>query len=223
LFFSTWWLIMERYDNVRGWRLPDMACLYGIAAAGFGSSVVLAGGLRDLAGKIYEGELDALLTQPKSVLLSALASRTNPSGWGDVATGAILIGASGRASLATLPLLAVGVAAACLTFVACAVVMHSLAFWWGRTESLSRSLWEFTLTFSLYPPALFGPGLKVVLFTLLPAGFASYLPVQLIRSPSPEAVLACVFGSLAYAAAAVLVFARGLRHYESGNRFTLQG
>jgi ABC-2 type transport system permease protein len=219
LFFSIWWILMDRFEHVRGWRLPDVMCLYGLATAGFGGAVILAGGLRDLSRRISDGELDTFLTQPKSVLLQALACRTDPSGWGDVATGVILLSLSGSLDVGSLPLVLVGVTASTLTFIASAVVLHSLAFWWGRTESLSRALWDFTILFSVYPPSLFGPGLRVLLFTLLPAGFASYLPVALLRDPGWGTLTATVLGSLTYAAFAVWMFGRGLARYASGSRF----
>jgi len=77
--------------------------------------------------------------------------------------------------------------------------------------------------FSMYPPALFGSGLRLVLFTLLPAGLVSYLPVELLLHPSWGALGAALGGSLAYAAFAVWLFEQGLRRYASGNRFTVRG
>jgi viologen exporter family transport system permease protein len=65
--------------------------------------------------------------------------------------------------------------------------------------------------------------LRLVLFTILPAGFVGYLPVALVREPSPaRAVLLCA-GAAGYLAFAVLVFHRGLRRYASGSRFSTFG
>jgi ABC-2 type transport system permease protein len=222
IFFSTWWILLARFDNIGGWRLPDIMCLYGLSAGGYGLCVVLCGGLHDLSRRIEDGDLDVLLTQPKSVLLQALASRTTPSGWGDLAVGVGLLALSGRAQLQALPALLVGLTCAGVTYLACGVVMHSLAFWLGRTHTLSRALWEFTLMFSLYPPVLFGTGLRFVLYTLLPAGLISYLPVELLRAPSLATLAAALGGTAAYAAFALWLFARGLRRYASGNRFNVR-
>lgn len=223
IFFSTWWILMARFGHVGGWRLDDMMCLYGISAAGYGLCVVVTGGIHDLSRRIDEGDLDAFLTQPKSVLVQALASRTQPSGWGDISVALGLFALSGKVHKETVPALLVGVLCGFVTFVACGIVMHSLAFWFGRTQTLSRALWEFTLTFSMYPPPLFGSGVRFVLFTLLPAGLASYLPVELLRHPSWSALGAALGGSLAYAAFAVWLFEQGLRRYASGNRFNVRG
>jgi ABC-2 type transport system permease protein len=197
-------------------------CLYSISAAGYGLCVVLCGGIHDLSRRIDDGDLDAWLTQPKSVLLQALVSRTQPSGWGDLSVAAGLLALSGEVRLGTLPALLIAIGCAAVTFVACGIVMHSLAFWFGRTQTLSRALWEFTLTFSLYPPALFGSSLRFVLFTLLPAGLVSYLPVELLRHPTLRALAVALGATAAYAAFALWLFGRGLRRYASGSRFSVR-
>jgi len=220
LLLITWWLIMQCFGHVRGWRMEDVMCLYAVSAGGYGICVVVFGGVYDLSRKIQDGELDSFLVQPKSVLFQALASQTRPSGWGDLIAAVALFAMSGRVGWHSLPWIGLALLCSAVTFTACAVVMHSLAFWFGRIHSLSRGLWEFTLTFSLYPPALFDGGMKVILFTLVPAGFVSYLPVELVRQPTALALAAAVGGTASYAAFALWVFARGLRHYASGNRFS---
>lgn len=217
MFFSTWWILFRRFDSIRGYRLHDMLALFGITASGFGLAVVLCGGMLELARAISDGELDALLAQPKNVLVRAIASRSVASGWGDLVSGLGMIALCGyghpfAALLATL-LAAVG-------FVSSAAVLHSSAFWLGRTDSLARSLLEFVMVFTLYPPTLFGGTLKLVLFTLLPAGLIAYLPIELLRDPSLGTLAPAVLGSGCYALFASWLFHRGLRRYESGSRFS---
>jgi ABC-2 type transport system permease protein len=62
-----------------------------------------------------------------------------------------------------------------------------------------------------------------MLFTVLPAGFVSYLPVHIIRQPSVGVVAMLLAGAAAYLAFAVMVFGRGLGRYASGSRFVAFG
>lgn len=218
LFFATWWIFFDRFESVRGWRAGDVMALFGIVAAGFGATVVLFGGIRDLARTISEGELDVFLTQPKSALLHVIGSRTVASGWGDLATGLLFVSLSGLISPATLPIALFAIASSACVFIATGIVLHSLAFWLGDIESLSRSAWEFLITFSTYPEPLFGGALRVVLFTVAPAGFIGYLPVSLLRDFSGAALLGCGIAAATWLVAGAVVFRRGLRRYESGNR-----
>jgi ABC-2 type transport system permease protein len=223
IFFVVWWVIMQRFGQVRGWRLEDVACLYGLSAAGYGTCVVVFGGVTELSRRIDDGDLDALLTQPRSVLFQLLASRSMTAGWGDIVAGAALLAASGYLHLYSLPWVIVATLCSAAAFTACGVVVHSLAFWLGRIHSLSRSLWELTLTFGMYPPPLFDGAIRFLLFSLLPAGLVSYLPVELIRSPSAGTACLTIAAIVAYACFAAWLFQRGLRRYASGSRLTLNG
>jgi ABC-2 type transport system permease protein len=222
-FFVFWWALMVRVTTLRGWNLSDIELLFGIVAAAFGLTVTLAGGVRHLGRLIDDGALDTLLTQPKSVLVHALGMRAQPSGCGDLISGLIFVAWAGHVSWRTMPIVVVVIVASALIFVACGIVFFSLAFWLGRAETVATQLWELLVTFSLYPEPLFGGALRLVLFTLLPAGFVGYLPVRILRAPSFASVATLLLVAIAYLCAAVLLFDRGLRRYSSGSRFTTFG
>lgn len=222
-FFTTWWLLFDRFEEIGGWRLRDMMTVFGVVASGFGASVVFGGGARRLARVIIDGELDSLLVHPKPVLLHAVGSSSIASGWGDMVTGAGMLYLSGRLTLETLPFVALAVATSALVFTAVIVTFQSLAFWLGEVEQLARTLWEFTLTFALYPRTLFGGGVSFVLYTLIPAGFVGFLPVELVRTPSASLCLAAFGGAVLWCLVALGVFALGLRRYESGSLFGTRG
>jgi len=222
-FFVFWWALMEHVTTLRGWRLGDIQMLFGIVAAAFGLAVTVAGGVRHVGRFIEDGDLDTLLTQPKSVLVHALGLRSQPSGFGDLISGLIFIAWSGRVTWQTAAIAAVVIVASALILVACGVVFFSLAFWLGRVETVATQLWELLVTFSLYPEPLFGGALRFVLFTVLPAGFVGYLPVRILHAPSFTNVMILLAVAIAYLRLAALVFDRGLRRYASGSRFTTFG
>lgn len=219
-FFVFWWALMERVPVIRGWRLVDVQLLFGLVAAAFGLTITVAGGVWHLGRTIEDGDLDTLLTQPRSVLVYALGMRSQPSGVGDVIAGAFLIAASGYLTPRSAPLVIAAVAASAIVFLATGILFFSLAFWLGKVETLARQLWELLITFSLYPEPLFGGVLRLVLFTVLPAGFVGYLPVAVVRTPSVAQACLLALGAAAYLGLAVLVFDRGLRRYTSGSRFS---
>src|SRR5262249_55719207 len=87
IFFSFWIVLLSRVPRIRGYSLGDVAVLYGIVAMAHGLAVFLAGGAQYLARLIHDGELDALIAQPKPTLLYAVGLRSQPSGLGDVLSG----------------------------------------------------------------------------------------------------------------------------------------
>src|SRR5512135_1459524 len=223
IFFTFWIVLLSRVPRIRGYTLGDVAVLYGIVAVAHGLAVFVAGGIQYLARVIHDGELDALIAQPKPTLLYAVGLRSQPSGLGDIVSGLVMIALSGRVSPLGIPVvIAAGIAGAAV-LVSTAVLVHSAAFWLGRTESASRQLYEVTLMFSLYPDTLFTGPMRWILFTVIPAGFVGYLPAELIRAPAAWTALWIGAGATAYAFAAAWVFERGLRVYSSGSRFEMFG
>jgi ABC-2 type transport system permease protein len=219
VFFTVWVIFFDRFESIGGWRLGEMALLYGIVAGAFGLTVVVAGGVRDLPRAIVDGDLDAWLAQPKHPLFAALGCRSIASGWGDLVSAVALIVLSGVVTPATAVLALVGVLCGAIVFASTGVLVASLAFWLGPMENLARQLWEFVIVFSVYPQTIFGGAMRVLLFTVIPAGFIGYLPVELVRGFSLGGLAAVLGGAFLYGALAVAVFRAGLRRYESGNRF----
>jgi ABC-2 type transport system permease protein len=219
IFFAIWAIFFRRYESVAGWRLPDMAALYGMIAGSYGIAAVLAGGASRLSQSVLEGRLEVVLVQPKDPLLHIVSSRMRASGIGDVVAGIVLLSLSGLVRLETVPLALTGLVAGALVLAATMVLFHSLVFFLGPVSPLAQQLSEFLVTFSTYPDAIAGGLLRVVLFTALPAAFVAWFPVSLVRDFGWGGLAATVGGAAGYVVLAVLVFRAGLRRYESSGRF----
>jgi ABC-2 type transport system permease protein len=74
-----------------------------------------------------------------------------------------------------------------------------------------------------YPSDIFKGLARALLFSVVPAGFISYLPIGLLRDFSPPFVWGAVFVTLGLTAAGTLLFRFGLRRYTSGNAIAMRG
>ena len=211
-----WFMFFAGFKQVGGWGLGDVARLLGIMYTLFGLATVFAGGYRDLAGAILRGELDALLTQPKPILPRLLARESIPSAWGDLVTGLLVLAFSARLDLAGLALVVVAIAIGLAAWLATCVMFACLAFWAAGARSLSRDLMDFTLLVSTYPASIYSGWVKIVAFTILPAGFVAMAPVGLVRDPSPRAAALAIGGAATYTVLALGLFSLGLRRYRRG-------
>jgi ABC-2 type transport system permease protein len=218
VYFGVWAIFFRRFHDLGGFGMNDMLLSYGIVAAGFGLAVALAGGLRELSNLIVSGGLDGYLTQPKPVLVQALCSHTIAAGWGDLASGLVMIAASRQVTAPHLPFLALAVLLSCCVCVAAGVIFHSAAFWLGPVDSLARTMWEFLIMFSVYPETIFQGPLRVLLFTAIPAAFCGFMPARLAHEPTLANIAGALSGAGGVSCIALVVFARGLRRYESGNQ-----
>lgn len=219
-FLAIWALYFERFPALRGWGRADVGILYGVTAFGFGLTVALAGGMRDLARTIVDGSLDVHLGRPRHPLPSLLMSRSIPAGFGDVISAFVIWLWFAERSVADLPLLILLSTAAGMVMMATVVVSQCMVFWWPGVLRLAEQFWEVILMITIYPQHVFGPAIRLVFFTVLPVAFMSQLPAEAIREGDPLKMFAVFAAALVYGTIAVVVFDRGLRHYASGNRMT---
>ena len=223
VFIIFWGLYFARFPNVGGWSIQDVALLWAVASTSIGLSAALLGNCTRIATIIVQGQLDYYLGLPKDTLLHVLVSRSGMAGWGDVCFGLLAYVVFGRHDIPTIGLYAVLVLASMLIFVAFAVLGGSLGFWIGNAEATAFQAQQATINFSLYPGSVFNGWVKVLTFTLVPAGFISHLPVELLRTFDPWRMAAVLGFTGLSMVLALSVFRLGLRRYESGNLVTLRG
>lgn len=218
LFFITWWVIYQRVPTIGGWAYEDMELLIGLSTLSFGLTVVLFGGVKRLAYDISEDSLDTFVLKPRQVLMHLACSTCSVSGFGDIVTGVFFLslGVNSPAEWAFVPIFVVTGTALLFSTV---VLVHSLAFWLRGMEATSELAIQLMVLFSSYPGSIYTGWVRVALFTILPAGFMSLLPVEAVRSLDITRAGVIVFAALAYLSLAFFVFSRGLQRYESGSRF----
>lgn len=212
-----WLAYFGSFPLVAGWGRAEIITLWAVAAAAFGVADTFFGGTLRLAGMIARGELDFFLALPKPVLLHMLLSRMNLTAPGDVLFGVAVYGFLIRPGLGDAALFALFTLTGAIIFVAFGTLTQSLAFWLGNAEGLGQQFFNALLSFSTYPTTIFRGVVKAVLFTVIPAGFITYVPVQLLRSFSWPMLGGLLLFTCAVAMAAIMVFNAGLRRYESGN------
>ena len=100
---------------------------------------------------------------------------------------------------------------AAILFVGFSVFISSLSFYLGNAPALAEQWRSAMITFSTYPAILFDGVTKLILYTFIPAGFVSYLPVEALRQFSLGHAALALVGSFAIMLAGVLFFYRGLR------------
>ena len=222
MWIAFWGIFFARFPVVRDYGFADVITVWSLTALAVGLATGLFGGTWSYAAQVAQGRLDFFLTLPKPVLFHLAISRMSVTAWGDVLFGLVAyVGLAGPAP-GTLALFLVLSLAATAVFVAYGVLANALAFWLGNSEGFASQLTNALITFSLYPNALFSGAVKVLLFTLIPAGFIAYIPVELLRAWSWLLALALLGAAVAGLGLATAVFYAGLRRYESGNTLALR-
>jgi ABC-2 type transport system permease protein len=217
VWFAVWGLFFGLAGDVRGWTLRDVTEIYGILAVAYGIYAAFFGGARNVALFVQNGGLDVYLGRPRSPLLGVLFSRCDPTGFGDIVSGTILI-AWAAATTTELLFALVFAALGASVVVAVYVTINCLAFWTSARPRLCDQLFESFLQFAMVPQIGLPVFVKVLLYTVMPAAFIAFVPVEILRSFSFGKAAAVVVAAVVFPAIAARVFRLGLRRYASGSR-----
>lgn len=217
LWVAYWFLYFEKFPVLGGWTLEDVMVLWASFAVSYGLVHAFASNAARIPSLVVQGQLDYYLALPKDVLLHLLMSQIRPIALGDLIFGPILLVVMVKLTWARVAIfLAVTLLAACV-LLGLRILTGSLTFFIGSAEGLSSQIMNAVIHFSTYPTPIFGSVIKVVLFTVLPAGFITTLPVELVREFQWVGFLQLLGGAIFFLGSAVLLFRAGLKRYESGN------
>lgn len=222
IFFSIWWIFFRQFKEIDGWTFQDMLVLIAVGTGSYGLMGVCFGGIKNLSRMILNGDLDPFMTQPKNLLLHIGGAKSFAKGWGHLMTAMLLIFSQGIPSLFSLSLIFLSILSGGLVFSAINIIAHSLPFWLGSVESVSKKYCDALFLFTLYPTNIYSGLLQLVMFTLIPAGVISYLPVELVRNFSWSYLFLLMISSLIFMTLAFVIFYSGLKQYESGNKFGIR-
>lgn len=216
-FLFFWWVIYQNVNNIKGYTFADVLILWGLASSTYAVSNIVFGNGNELSNIIVNGGLDSYLLQPKDIVISACASRTQVSAWGDLIFGFILLILSGQLSVLNFVLFSIFALAGGLIFFSTILAVNALSLFLGNIEGTKRLVEMFFITFATYPEGLFGKYLRVIFYTFLPVGFMVYLPVGIIANFSLLKTFVVLIATAVSLLLSYTLFYAGLKRYESGN------
>lgn len=216
-FIFFWWIVFRNTGTIGSYSFKDVMTIWAISASAFGIAFILFGNARNITNLIIQGGMDVYLLQPKNVLVNMVCSSTVVSAWGDLIYGLVLFFAVYGLDPVRLPLFLLFILTGGILFTSLLISAHSLTFYIGNASGIANSVFEFLISFSLYPDDIFKGYIKFFMYSLIPAGFITFLPMRIIKEPDIKSILLVLAFSAVYLAFASFVFYRGLKRYESGN------
>lgn len=225
--FAFVWVVVDRFGEIGGWGLPELALLYGMR---LGSHGVFTFFFAQLVGRVGEvirqGEFDRYLVRPLDPLLQLITRRFNLTVLGDLLGGAALIVAGAiQVDVAwTVPgagYLVLAVIGGGLVEGALHLTATALAFRLLSTQALAGAIEDLLSSVGGYPLRIFPAGAEFVLTFVLPIAFVAYFPATVLLGrtdalsvPAWLAALAPLVGALLFTAAYTF-WRHQIRHYSS--------
>jgi ABC-2 type transport system permease protein len=218
IYFVFWLVFFDQFGTINGYNNDEIYLLFAVVTLAFGIAHMFAGNVGpNLAYLIAQGRLDYYLVFPRNLLLHVVFSRMMVVAVGDLFFGVIAYLFTGLFHPLEILYFITAAFLAALIFIAYGVIAGSLAFYMGNAQNASQQMWGGMVTFALYPNTLFSGVPRLLLFTLIPAGFVGAIPVQIIQERNPLLLLSMVGAVLVFWGIAAAVFYLGLRRYESGS------
>lgn len=218
-FVFMWWVIFQNKGSINGWNFGDMALLFAVMNNAFATFALFARGVQQLPEYIDNGNLDNFLVSPRSSLFLVSTAESTFANWGDYLTGFIMYFLSGYVSWGSFGLMLLCSFLGFILIYAVRLLASCMAFFISDSQRLSDNILMAMLTFASQPASIFTGWYKVLFLSIIPAGFLSLYPVELIRAFSWDNLGILTLGCGLFLAAALKLYQCGLKHYSSGNRF----
>lgn len=215
-----WIVFFVKFPSVEGWNINHIMQLYVICTIGYGLAGFFFGNYRGLSQSISEGGLDFFLALPKNELWHFIISRSSFFDLGDLVFGIIL--AFFCVTVEQIPLVILFSMTAMLIIIHYGILLGSLSFLLGYAKEMENHLFFGMISFTTYPFGIFKGFTKFILLTLVPAGFVSGIPVQVMNEFSLNWTLGVVSFTAGLMIFTWIFFYYGLKKYESGNLISIR-
>ena len=196
--------------------MKEVILLWGLAASTYGVSRFFFSSAFKLSDTITNGKLDAFLVLPKNVLLSVITSDITVSALGDMLYGYIMLIIYGITIKNFFVFTILSICGG-LILTSISVIFSSLSFYITKADLISDTANSLMVYFATYPDSIFKGITKVILYTVVPVGISTYLPVHTIIDFNIYSFLIVIVLAIVFVTIAYIVFNRGLKKYSSSN------
>lgn len=217
-FLFFWYIVFQQAGNIGGYTFRDEMSIWSLSASTFGLLHIVFGNVRKMNALVQSGEMDIFLLQPRDPYVHAHCARMSFSAWGDFVYATLLFMVLAGLHPGKWLLFLLFTVAGALLLGAVLSLADSLVFFWGDSGGVTQLVTEFMLNFSLYPDSIFRPGVKWVIYTILPTAFVVFIPYRVIEAFNLPVCLGVLAVDVCAVWLARTVFNAGLKRYASGNR-----
>jgi ABC-2 type transport system permease protein len=215
-------LIFRRVPAIAGWNFTQILFLYGFSLLPLSLFNMFSLNLYYFSESyIILGKFDQVLLRPIDSLFQILLEKYRLEALGDTVLGVVII--VGCARQLGLPLglgewafLALATVCGCVIYTAVFLMLTCVSFWMEDRVGVIPPVYNM-LAFGRYPLDIYGEFIRFFLSWIVPFGFASFYPTAAVLGKEVYRIYAWLLPPVtaAFAAAALLVWNRGVRSYSS--------
>ena len=98
-----------------------------------------------------------------------------------------------------------------------AIILGSLSFYISKSDMIAETGNNFMIYFATYPDGIFKGIVKVILFTIIPIGITTYIPVWVLTKFNLFYFVGVITFTIGITVLAFVIFYKGLKRYSSSN------
>lgn len=221
------WALFQRFGDVQGWRIGEVALFYGLVNVMFAIADALGRGF-DILGTEFlrTGAFDRLLLRPRPLALQLMGHDVRISRLGRLLQGlGVIVFATVHTGIvwtpASLLLLVFAVAGGVALFLGILVLQGTLSFWTVESLEVANVFTYGGVEAGRYPMALYARWFRLMLTFVVPLACVTYYPALAILgradplgSPAWSGWASPLAGFV-FLGVSFAVWRVGVRHYAS--------
>lgn len=223
LIFVGIFILFERFPNVGGWSLYEVALCYSVIHIAFSVSECFARGFDSFSTLVVRGDFDRVLVRPRGTIVQVLGSKFEFSRVGRLAQSIIVL----VFSLSNLSIdwdvykiitLALMMLSGVFIFTGIYMLGAALCFWTIEGLELVNIFTDGGREISQYPLSIYKEWIRKFFTFVIPFGTVNYLPLMFILGKTSGDILWYMLiplTGLLFVVPCVLVWNLGVRHYNS--------
>lgn len=178
--FAVAVIILNRFRSVGGWRLEEIALLYGMASTCFGVANMVGRGFDSpFERMIRQGKFDVVMLRPLGSFFQVLASEFQLRQLGRMLQGLIVLGyaltnAPIRWTWANVLLLLLALISGTVIYTAVIVLSAAICFWTIKMPEMVNAFTGGGVELSSYPLGIYNGWLRAVFLFVVPVAFGNY-------------------------------------------------
>ncbi|MEZ4571029.1 MAG: ABC-2 family transporter protein [Thermomicrobiales bacterium] len=220
-------ILFNRFDNLIGWDVGEVAFLYGLASVSFGLAEMFGAGFDNFPDLIRRGEFDRVLLRPQSAFVQVLSGDFQLRRLGRILQGLFALGLALFWTSVTwtpekLAYLPVVIVCGMVLYIGFFVLGATLCFWTVESVEVANIITYGGTEFASYPLPIYHVLMQRIFTFVVPLAFVSYFP-SLYLLDRPEAsdwplsllVLSPLAAAAQFSFVAWLAWGFGVKHYRS--------
>jgi len=215
-------ILFDRFRQLRGWTLAEVALFYGIVNAAFAVAEGAARGFDSFDQMVKAGDFDRILLRPRASAFQISATNVALHRVGRLAQGLAILGwaiAKLDLGLASVLLAVLAIAGGACLFSGLFVLHATLAFWSTESLEIINTVTYGGTETAQYPISIYRGWFRRFFTFVVPLACVTYYPalVMLGKAPPSEAwayALAPGVG-VVFLALSLVAWQQGVRHYRS--------